>query len=167
MTFLMILSMFTSLSSLFLSHPMSLGMILMTQTIISSLIINFLNFNFWFSYILFLVMIGGMLILFTYMTSVASNEKFMFNNKLIILFIIWMIFIMFSFMIDSSFMDVIFNNNEILKMNSNMMFNMSMNKYFNFPNLSIFYITIIYLLITLIAVVKITNFNMGPLRHKN
>nr|WIL79807.1 NADH dehydrogenase subunit 6 [Neohydnus sinensis] len=167
MIFLMILSIFTSIAALFLSHPMSLGLILLIQTISLSLIINFLNFNFWFSYILFLVMIGGMLILFTYMTSVASNEKFMFNNKIIMLFLIWFMMNIFSIMIDFSFIDIIFNNNETLKLSNNLMFNLSMNKYFNFPNLSIFYITIIYLLITLIAVVKISNFNMGPLRQKN
>lgn len=54
-----------------------------------------------------------------------------------------------------------------MNINKNIDFKLSLNKYFNFPRYSIFYISIIYLLITLIAVVKISNFNLGPLRQNN
>ncbi len=43
---------------------------------------------------------------------------------------------------------------------------LSLIKYFNFPNNLIIIIIIIYLFITLIAVVKITKFLYGPLRQK-
>nr|WIL79820.1 NADH dehydrogenase subunit 6 [Callimerus nigroapicalis] len=167
MKFLLLISVFFSFSILFVSHPMSLGFILLMQTMITSFIINFLNFNFWFSYILFLVMIGGMLILFIYMTSIASNEKFLFSNKLVLLFIICSMTLFTIFFMDSYFSYNILNNFETYKFNSNLNFSLSMNKFFNFPNYMIFYISIIYLLITLIAVVKISNLNMGPLRPKN
>lgn len=39
-------------------------------------------------------------------------------------------------------------------------------KFFNFPSRIILIIIIIYLFITLIAVVKIVNINYGPLRQK-
>nr|YP_010714896.1 NADH dehydrogenase subunit 6 [Callimerus chinensis]WDE20710.1 NADH dehydrogenase subunit 6 [Callimerus chinensis] len=167
MKFLLLISMFLSISILFVSHPMSLGFILLMQTMITSFIVNFLNFNFWYSYILFLIMIGGMLILFIYMTSIASNEKFLFSNKLVLLFIISMLFLMMMFFIDSFFSYNILNNFETYKLNLPLNFSFSMNKFFNFPNFLIFYISILYLLITLIAVVKISNLNLGPLRPKN
>nr|WIL79884.1 NADH dehydrogenase subunit 6 [Tillus discoidalis]WIL79910.1 NADH dehydrogenase subunit 6 [Opilo sinensis] len=167
MKFLIMASFFISMSILFLTHPMSLGFTLLSQTILTSLIISFLNFNFWFSYILFLIMIGGMLILFIYMTSIASNEKFLFSNFLFGLILLWIIMMMFMHLLDSFYSYNLINNTEIFIKNYNINFNLSINKYFNHPNYYIFYTAIIYLLITLIAVVKISNINQGPLRPKN
>lgn len=45
--------------------------------------------------------------------------------------------------------------------------NLTLRKYLNYPNNIIIYIIIIYLFITLIIIVKITNINYGPLRQKN
>nr|QHR79556.1 NADH dehydrogenase subunit 6 [Necrobia ruficollis] len=167
MKFLMIISLSFSFSIIFLQHPMSLGMILLLQTLLTSLMINMINYNFWYSYILFLIMIGGMLILFIYMTSIASNEKFSISNLLIILFFITLLIITLSLLIDNFYSNILSLNYDMMNMNKNMDFKLSLNKYFNFPSYSIFYISIIYLLITLIAVVKISNFNLGPLRQNN
>nr|APX39686.1 NADH dehydrogenase subunit 6 [Aphthona euphorbiae] len=146
-------------------HPLTCGMILLSQTILTAMITGLMNYNFWYSYILFLIMVGGMLILFIYMTSIASNEKFKFNNKVII----WLI-IFFSIFFILNFMDLFYmnyNNNlsnlKDLLLNEN---NMSMKKYFNFPNYFIMFSMIIYLFVTLIAIVKITNFSYGALRQK-
>nr|WIL79833.1 NADH dehydrogenase subunit 6 [Clerus klapperichi]WIL79871.1 NADH dehydrogenase subunit 6 [Clerus dealbatus] len=167
MKILLLMSMILSIMLNFLSHPMSLGFILLLQTTITAFIINYLNFNFWFSYILFLVMIGGMLILFIYMTSVASNEKFSFNNKLMMMLMFFVLMIIIMLFTDSFMFNNMLNNFETFINNKMVMFNSSLNKYFNYPNLMIYCMTIIYLLITLIAVVKISNINSGPLRSKN
>lgn len=45
-------------------------------------------------------------------------------------------------------------------------FLISINKYIVYPNIIIYFILMIYLLITLIAIVKITKINYGPLRQK-
>nr|ADO60490.1 NADH dehydrogenase subunit 6 [Elmidae sp. BMNH 840216] len=165
---LMILSISVSLTFLFLKHPMSMGLTLLIQSTLISMITGFYNHNFWFSYILFLIMIGGMLVLFIYMTSIASNEMFKYSNKLTIFvftLIITLTIIMFNsdqlimnqnvFNIDST----IFNNPELFKL--------SLNKYLNFPSNIMLFFMIIYLFITLIAVVKITNISYGPMRQKH
>jgi hypothetical protein len=59
------------------------------------------------------------------------------------------------------------NNFNIEQINNNSNFHLSLNKYLNYPINKIIYIIIIYLLITLIAVVKITSINYGPLRQTN
>jgi len=41
--------------------------------------------RFWFSYILFIIIIGGMLVLFIYITRLASNEIFSPSNKTLII----------------------------------------------------------------------------------
>nr|AXS66588.1 NADH dehydrogenase subunit 6 [Cleroidea sp. 6 KM-2017] len=163
----MLLMIILSLTMIMLSHPLSLGLILLIQTLISSFIINQLNFNYWFSYILFLIMIGGMLILFIYMTSIASNEKFMFSNNLLILFFILFMSLILFMLLDNYMFNLQILNYETLSMNKFMNYKFSMNKMFNYPNIYIFYISIIYLLITLIAVVKISNLKFGPLRQMN
>nr|QIA46730.1 NADH dehydrogenase subunit 6 [Dermestes maculatus] len=161
---IMILMTFLSFMLIITKHPMSMGGVLLFQTILITINSGFFFHSFWYSYIIFLVMIGGMLILFIYMTSVASNEKFKFSLKSILLMPISMLMIFslkemftYSFFWNKSEMLNFFNqNNQIL----------SMSKFFNEPFMMIMMMMMIYLLITLIAVVKITNINYGALRQK-
>nr|YP_009776033.1 NADH dehydrogenase subunit 6 [Aulacophora indica]QJA26358.1 NADH dehydrogenase subunit 6 [Aulacophora indica]QRI59123.1 NADH dehydrogenase subunit 6 [Aulacophora indica] len=150
---------------IFLKHPLSCGLILLIQTILVSLMSGLMNLNYWFSYILFLIMIGGMLILFIYMTSIASNEKFKFNSKLFIIFMISILLTLIFLFIDPFYLNKM---NQLMDMKSqNYIYieNFSMIKYLNFPNNMMMILMIIYLLITLIAIVKITNLSYGSLRQ--
>nr|AND96046.1 NADH deshydrogenase subunit 6 [Onthophagus minutus] len=150
-----------SMLMIWMKHPLSLGMILLTQTINLTLYMGYLNLNYWYSYILFLIMIGGMLVLFIYMTSVASNEKFIPSIKLFIFSLIsFFIYLIMNFMTDSFY----FLMNSNFKEYENEFINLSLNKYFNFPNYFIMFLLIIYLLITLFVIVKITSFKKGSLR---
>nr|AXS64976.1 NADH dehydrogenase subunit 6 [Cucujoidea sp. 35 KM-2017] len=142
---------YISIIILFINHPVSMGMLLLIQTIMTSLMIGMLSPNFWFSYILLLIMIGGMLIIFMYMTSIASNEKFKGNYLLMI--ITPLILLNVKMPINFSCKDYIMNK-EILMM-----------KFFNYPNSMIMILMIIYLLITMIASIKICKINKGPLRQ--
>nr|YP_009995516.1 NADH dehydrogenase subunit 6 [Ochthebius viridis]QNP09971.1 NADH dehydrogenase subunit 6 [Ochthebius viridis] len=157
------MNMILSMLFLFMIHPLSMGMILLMQTIIITLITGFMNFNYWFSYILFLIMIGGMLVLFIYMTSVASNEKFKINNKIIIMTMIMMFITMFMMFFYDKYLIMNNNFNNFIIDNNNYFM---LSKFYNNPSNYIMFLMIIYLFITLIAVVKITNFKLGPLRQK-
>nr|YP_009995295.1 NADH dehydrogenase subunit 6 [Gymnochthebius lividus]QNP09698.1 NADH dehydrogenase subunit 6 [Gymnochthebius lividus] len=161
MSLLLIMNILFSMLFLFMLHPLSMGTILLMQTILVSLITGFLNFNFWFSYILFLIMIGGMLVLFIYMTSLASNEKFKFNFYLmLIMMMMFFILVIFNFIFSDFFLLEMFN--KPLMKNTNYIL---LSKYYNNPSWMIMIMMMIYLFITLIAVVKITNLSMGPLRQ--
>nr|WPM98430.1 NADH dehydrogenase subunit 6 [Ochthebius quadricollis] len=163
MMLLLFLNIILSINFMFMMHPLSMGMTLMIQTIMISLITGFLNFNYWFSYILFIIMIGGMLVLFIYMTSIASNEKFKFNMKLtLFLMLMMMFFIILNLYLNN---DIIYTQNLNMNLNSNINYLM-MSKFYNKPSNMIMFMMIIYLFITLIAIVKITDFKMGPLRQK-
>nr|YP_009441731.1 NADH dehydrogenase subunit 6 [Anatis ocellata]AOY39276.1 NADH dehydrogenase subunit 6 [Anatis ocellata] len=158
--------MLTSTMMIFLKHPISLGSIILTHTIIMCLFMGMMSLNFWFSYILILVMIGGLLVLFIYMTSIASNEKFKFNNKLFMIIIFLLITLMLTKWMENQYIYYYEMNNELLMnmdMKKNFKFNMS--KFLNFPNSNIFIMIIFYLLIAMIAIVKITKLNFGPLRQ--
>nr|QGA74012.1 NADH dehydrogenase subunit 6 [Phratora sp. N57] len=155
-----------SIMLMFLNHPLSLGMILLTYTILVSLLTGMMNYNYWFSYILFLIMIGGMLILFIYMTSIASNEKFKFSSKLFIMFITFMFFMFLLLMIDTYYTNMKLNLTDMMNQCTQINFKLSICKYMNYPQNMIMIIMIIYLFITLIMVTKMTNINHGPLRQK-
>nr|QAY82000.1 NADH dehydrogenase subunit 6 [Apophylia sp. REN-2018] len=163
----MILPLMLSCSFLiiFMNHPLSCGLILLLQTILTALMSSLLNLNYWYSYILFLIMIGGMLILFIYMTSIASNEKFKFSFKLTLFFMISMLFMFMMMFMDKYYLNILNQMIELKSINFNLNLYFSMMKYFNFPNYLIMIMMIIYLFITLIAIVKITNIKYGPLRQ--
>nr|AXS65387.1 NADH dehydrogenase subunit 6 [Cucujoidea sp. 3 KM-2017] len=146
----LIILFYLSMIFMFMNHPISMGTILLISTILVALTTGSLLLNFWYSYILFLIMIGGMLILFMYMTNVASNEKFKFSNKLFLFLIPMLFFLKMNF---------------INPKNLNFDIKMSLLKYFYFPNNLMLMMMMIYLLITLIAVIKIINIKNGPLRQ--
>nr|YP_011015324.1 NADH dehydrogenase subunit 6 [Silesis erberi]UPP55789.1 NADH dehydrogenase subunit 6 [Silesis erberi] len=163
---LYILTMTMSITFLFMSHPLSMGFTLLIQAILIAMITGTMSHNFWFSYILFMTMIGGMLVLFIYMTSVASNEKFMFSTSLTMMISMSIIMMIFLMMTDSypGYMSTM--NIDMQSMIVPSSFELSLSKYINLPSNWIMISMIIYLLITLIAVVKITNVTYGPLRQK-
>nr|QEJ81435.1 NADH dehydrogenase subunit 6 [Drilaster sp. FM16] len=153
-----------SMIFMFINHPLSMGLILLMQAIAISLITGMMSINFWFSYILFMIMIGGMLVLFIYMTTVASNEKFTYNNKIYYIFIISIMMVMIPQ--DQFFINQLSVNSDMMNTMMKPYFELSLNKYMNLPLTFIMIMMIIYLFITLIAVVKITNIKYGPLRQK-
>lgn len=127
--------------------------------------------TFWFSYILFLIFLGGLLVLFTYVTSLASNELFKLSKISLIIIILFIIFVTLITLISDKIF-YLFNllspDNNILNYSNNFYSEnaLLLNKLFNFP-INIFSIMlIIYLFLTLLAVVKITNIFEGPLRPK-
>nr|YP_011004573.1 NADH dehydrogenase subunit 6 [Pyrocoelia pectoralis]WPT27228.1 NADH dehydrogenase subunit 6 [Pyrocoelia pectoralis] len=162
---LMSISMMTFL---FMEHPMSMGLILLTQTILISMSTSIMGMNSWLSYILFLVMVGGMLILFSYMTSVASNEMFKPSNNLLIMLMSSMMSLMFIMIQKKSILPYFkFNNTDSQMFQTQENFSMILLKYLSFPMMLMWLMLIIYLLITMIAAVKITVIKNGPLRQIN
>lgn len=153
-------------------HPLAIGLILLIQTLLICLITGLLAKSFWFSYILFLIFLGGILVLFIYVTSLASNEIFSLSIKLTLTSLLFIIInLLIFYFIDKTTINIFINNNEIIpitEMSSYFIENsLSLNKLYNYPTNLITILLINYLLITLIAVVKITKLFYGPLRLIN
>nr|ALO76669.1 NADH deshydrogenase subunit 6 [Copelatus sp. COP02] len=169
---LMSINIIMTMTFMFLNHPMSMGLILMIQTVTISLMTGMFFLFIWFSYIYFLIMVGGMLILFIYMTSLASNEMLTFQKNIMILIMISILFSMtIYYMIDYMMINSLFKTSNLIEMYNNMMLYKNenlktLNMIYNNPNMMITTMLINYLFLTLIAVVKITNLNYGPLRQK-
>nr|QNV12190.1 NADH dehydrogenase subunit 6 [Eristalinus aeneus] len=155
-----------------MNHPLSMGLMLLIQTLMVSCITGLMTKTFWFSYILFLIMVGGMLVLFIYMTSLASNEMFSLSMKMTIISIISLITLMIIiFFMDKTLMTFNSMNNEmnsISNMNSYISENsLNLIKLYNYPTNMITILLINYLLITMIASIKITKLFHGPIRSMN
>uniref|UniRef100_UPI0030038A8E NADH dehydrogenase subunit 6 n=1 Tax=Arria pura TaxID=2908859 RepID=UPI0030038A8E len=163
MDLMMSASLILSMILLFLNHPLSMGMILFSQTIMMCLISGSMSLNFWFSYILLLIYLGGMLILFMYVTSLASNEMFFYSNKIfsMMMSLPMMIIIILFFKID-----MITNLYENMENSVSIYINVNnfLLKMYNQPINIITIMMAIYLFMTLIAVVNIIYIYKGPLR---
>nr|YP_010950986.1 NADH dehydrogenase subunit 6 [Thienemanniella majuscula]WML69327.1 NADH dehydrogenase subunit 6 [Thienemanniella majuscula] len=154
-----------------MKHPLSMGIILLIQTLMICLISSLSAKNFWFSYVLFLIFLGGMLILFIYVISLASNEMFNFSFNLFMKMILMFFFICLVIL----FLDKFYFQQPLMMMESlktenlnflNIENNLLFNKLYNFPTNMITILLMIYLFLCLIAVCKIINIYEGPLRPK-
>nr|YP_004935241.1 NADH dehydrogenase subunit 6 [Cramptonomyia spenceri]AET13066.1 NADH dehydrogenase subunit 6 [Cramptonomyia spenceri] len=160
------------LSMIFLQmiHPLAMGLIMLIQTFLTCLFVGSLTQTFWFSYILFIVFLGGLLVLFIYVSALASNEMFSPSMKIILFMIMTSLFFMIYFMFMDTTLTPKFSSNmeikSIYNMNSYILENnLNLNKLYNFPSNLITLLLINYLLLTLIVIVKITNIFYGPLRQ--
>nr|YP_006883456.1 NADH dehydrogenase subunit 6 [Neochauliodes punctatolosus]AFN10585.1 NADH dehydrogenase subunit 6 [Neochauliodes punctatolosus] len=166
--FFMSLNLLMSFNFTLMNHPLAMGLILLIQTILISMITGFMLQTFWFSYILFLILLGGMLVLFIYMTSLASNELFSFSMKSLL-----MNFIILTFMMMLMILYIPYNNFLNLDMSQFYNYtlytenNIELLKLYNFPTMNLTLMLVSYLFLTLIIVVKITNISQGPLRQFN
>nr|AXS65848.1 NADH dehydrogenase subunit 6 [Histeroidea sp. 3 KM-2017] len=154
---MLLIIMSISLFLIITQHPVSMGMILMMQVVMIALVTSIMINNFWFSYILFLVMIGGMMILFMYMTSVASNEKFKLSYMN--MFKMFIICMTIYFLNKFEYLEVFFNLKPLDLSNN------QLTKFMNFPGYSITMLMMIYLMLALITVIKMISTNSGPLRQ--
>uniref|UniRef100_UPI00315C90AE NADH dehydrogenase subunit 6 n=1 Tax=Dicyrtomina ornata TaxID=1113191 RepID=UPI00315C90AE len=149
MYFFLLVPMTLSLIFMSLSHPMLLMANIILQTFFICLLVWMINTTSWFSYILFLIFLGGLMVLFIYICSLASNESFKLklNMKIIAPGVILMAVVSSQF-------------NAPQEMSMALNFYKMMTETTMTPTL----VSMFYLLITLIVVVKITSNKMGPVR---
>nr|UFK32262.1 NADH dehydrogenase subunit 6 [Eurhadina dongwolensis] len=144
---------------LIMNHPMSMGLMLMIQTITIIILMNKILSSSWFAMITFLMMIGGLLIMFMYMSSIASNEKFKLKFNIMFLLII-LIMIQDEMMLETQI-------NEMQDMIETKNMNLSLSKIYNEKSMMLTVMLVLYLLLTMISVTKMVKHHKGPLRTNN
>nr|WRK21372.1 NADH dehydrogenase subunit 6 [Xestocephalus sp. 'geminusanulus'] len=158
-TMMMKLIMVTSSTLPMIKSPMSMGLLLVTQTILMTMMMNKMCSTSWFTLMTFLMMIGGMMIIIMYMTSITSNEKFKMN------IMISMTMIMILMVSDELMIEFQINENQEM-LNMMNMEKTSMIKMYNNKSMILTLMMITYLLLTMISISKIIKQNKGPLRSK-
>nr|YP_010175312.1 NADH dehydrogenase subunit 6 [Friesea gretae]QSL98430.1 NADH dehydrogenase subunit 6 [Friesea gretae] len=138
--------------------PILMMVIILFQAILICLTVKSMISISWFSFILFLVFIGGLMILFIYIVSLASNSNLIISyNKFLVttLIVISVFIVLWVFLNDKNFnlSKTIFLeiNQWLFKMYSNLSANTIM-------------LIMLYLLLTLLITVSIILKKSGPLR---
>nr|YP_010490458.1 NADH dehydrogenase subunit 6 [Octolasmis warwickii]UWM12944.1 NADH dehydrogenase subunit 6 [Octolasmis warwickii] len=149
---------FFNMVFVFSFHPLGMIFILIAQTIlISMMIFSLCNFP-WFSYTLILVFLGGMLVLFTYMANIASNEKFSpkFSPYNLLLFSVPM-FLILPGMVDTP-------GSNLKTATEESLLGLSAVKIFESTLLPLVSLMAALIILTLLAVVKVSKVDKGPIR---
>nr|YP_026050.1 NADH dehydrogenase subunit 6 [Xibalbanus tulumensis]AAS00891.1 NADH dehydrogenase subunit 6 [Xibalbanus tulumensis] len=166
MIMVMMAMMMLSILTLASEHPMLLAMLTVLQSLMISMFMSMINSISWFSFILFIVFTGGLMVLFIYMTSLAPNEmlpspKTKTSIKIITMSVITVIIL--SPLLPKHMMSQM----NMTDMEQLIDFSPAISYFFSMPT-SLMVITLMtFLLITLAAVNSMMSKKPGPLRtHK-
>lgn len=161
------------------THPLILISILFILLIISIINIRIIITNHWFSFIRFLIIIGGIIIIFIYfirfINNIKTSIKLTFLKKFHIKFLIFIIFIViYIITLKYNFWNTNFNeiNSIFISINKN---NNNLIILYLFPKRLTTLISILYLLVCLTIIVKIClnkkltlrKFNYEKIYYKN
>nr|AJM70186.1 NADH dehydrogenase subunit 6 [Alpheus lobidens] len=156
----------TSLLFTRLRHPLAMGLTLILQTLLICLSSGSASSFTWLSYILFLIFLGATLVLFIYVASLASNEIFKLSTPLSALMVLPLL-IGSPFLLKEELIQPMKPLSEPslvseTETTSDPTFFLSMIYSPSTSFLTSF--MILYLLLTLIVIVKISSSSTGPLR---
>nr|UAT98588.1 NADH dehydrogenase subunit 6 [Penthicodes variegata] len=152
------------ISSIMLKHPISMGSMLMLQTTLLCVNQSIMSKSPWYMYILFLTTVGGLMVMFMYMASIASNEIFKPSYKLIMLWM--MIMLMTSILMKYSdlSMDMMQKIKENKMCSTQMMEEKTTTKFFMMNKMNITMTMMTILALTMVSVTNISSTFEGPLK---
>nr|AGS15345.1 NADH dehydrogenase subunit 6 [Cistopus chinensis] len=144
-----------------LVQPLSLGFMIMMSSIFMSILISFFVYS-WYGYMLFLVYIGGLLVMFMYIISLVPNLIFFSKGLFMYMLVGFMGFFLMSMSSMYVYMDMSLMMMKMMniKLISLGMSSLVMSGY----NFFCYVFLGILLLLILISVVKICYYCEGPLR---
>uniref|UniRef100_UPI0030DE94A5 NADH dehydrogenase subunit 6 n=1 Tax=Glyphohesione klatti TaxID=3053539 RepID=UPI0030DE94A5 len=149
--FTIILSATFAFSMIMSSTPLSLGLWVLFLSLMIAVLFCLISFN-WISFLIFLIYVGGLLVMFAYFSAIQPNNHFEMT-KMMSLFT----FTFFS-------LDFPFNSLSMTPLSLNLMNNMSLSSIYNPQNMPAILVMVIILSMALVAVVKISKSVKGPLR---
>lgn len=136
-------------------NPLTIGVRIIIQALILAFITSFFLPSFWFSYILILVYLGGLLVLFIYVSSLASNEQI--NSSIRPL--VWtFILAVVLWNLTPELLSAPIASSDSFEINTNFLW------IFSSSSLILAGALMVYLFFALVAVVKITKWWGGSLR---
>nr|QPN49473.1 NADH dehydrogenase subunit 6 [Lycorma delicatula]QPN49486.1 NADH dehydrogenase subunit 6 [Lycorma delicatula]QPN49499.1 NADH dehydrogenase subunit 6 [Lycorma delicatula]QPN49512.1 NADH dehydrogenase subunit 6 [Lycorma delicatula]QPN49525.1 NADH dehydrogenase subunit 6 [Lycorma delicatula] len=146
-----------------LKHPMSLGSMMIFQTALMCSNNSMTIKSSWYLYIMFLTTVGGLMIMFMYMSSIASNEKFKPSKKI---FLMWTLVMLTSIVISNMdpATEMTTKLNEMKEMTTELTEEKSTSKFFSMYKMNITITMMFILIITMISVNNIVSTFEGPLK---
>nr|AKM70259.1 NADH dehydrogenase subunit 6 [Aiceona himalaica] len=162
MKIIILLNIMFSIILLMMKSPLKSNLIILSQSLLLTLVINLMNKTSWISFMLFILYMSGLMIIFLYISSIAFNESFKnkINYKLIYMFIIMT---MLTINMNKNIIFENFNYENNLIFEDNFYFiNM-----FILPNNLMIYFIMMILFFMLISIIWMLKMNKGPIRQKN
>lgn len=150
------------------SHPIIPIILIILYRIIISFYISLWKINFIYSIIIFIIIIRGLLIIFLYFSRLISNEQITLNpNKLLILiFLLSFLTFFINFHYSKNYLFNLLNlskeNTPLIQINEKIFSNILSLYIYPFNNITI--ICILFLLIRLFTIIKISSIKSKPLR---
>nr|YP_009739803.1 NADH dehydrogenase subunit 6 [Stygobromus allegheniensis]QIC54428.1 NADH dehydrogenase subunit 6 [Stygobromus allegheniensis] len=150
---------------IFLWHPLGMTAMIILQALAIAINLYTYTQTSWFTYILIMTFLSGMMIIFAYISSIVPNETmtkmpFFFSASVMATSVIALL-LLFSQTMTSDFFNLPLVMTSLYDSATATIF-----KIFKTNTNTLAIILISYLLVVLIMVVKITAFNSGPLRSK-
>merc|ERR1711955_185888 len=136
-----------------MSHPISLGIIIIIMALNIGLWAFYIVYS-WFIYLLVLVFLGGVIVLIIYISTLSANEKF---SPMIVTFPLSVLLALIMSI----------TSNSLTQSFSNRVTSRSfMSQLYQHKNARLLLFLIVYLLITLVCVVKLVKYEEGPLSKR-
>lgn len=163
MSLLFIVSVGFSLSRicLIVIQPLRLGFMLIIVTLCVRGLVGIITFS-WYGYLLFLVYIGGLLVMFMYVISLIPNLIFLSSKVFMYFFIIFFGFIIMNFFVTKEVVSVDIKDLSLFDYSTMRIGGGSM--IMMYDNFMCYLLLGVILLFVLISVVKICYYCEGPLR---
>nr|UAT98536.1 NADH dehydrogenase subunit 6 [Limois sp. WW-2021a] len=146
-----------------LKHPMSMGSMLILQTTLMCMNQSIIMKSSWYMYIMFLTTVGGLMIMFMYMASIASNEMFKPNLKITLLWITMMTTMIILNKMDIT-MEIVSKMNETKMSTTELLEEKSTSKFFSLYKMNITITMMMILILTMVSVTNISSTFEGPLK---
>lgn len=144
-----------SFSIILARSPLILGSWILLIALSISLLIRTIIIS-WLGILVFLIYIGGILVIFAYFRAIQPNQQLQINN---IFFIFLITFIPIIF--------ILYRNNKSLLIELNSYISHSIISLYQWHNLILLFFLGILLFFALVAVVKVSKSTLGPLRPFN
>nr|YP_010580889.1 NADH dehydrogenase subunit 6 [Pyrops viridirostris]UZT27074.1 NADH dehydrogenase subunit 6 [Pyrops viridirostris] len=152
-----------TIMSTFMKHPLSMGFTLMVQTAMLCMNQSTISKTPWYMYVLFLTTVGGLMIMFMYMASIASNEKFKLSIKMMIMWMTMSTMMMILTNNDLS-MECMYKMTEMKLQTTEMIEEKSTSKFFMMNKMNITITMMMILILTMVSVTNISSTFEGPLK---
>nr|QZZ81781.1 NADH dehydrogenase subunit 6 [Periphyllus diacerivorus] len=159
---IMLTNLFISLMMTSLKSPLSSNLLILIQSITLTMMINLINKTSWIAFMLMILYVGGLMIIFLYISSIAFNEINLNKNlKSVIMKITLILIISMMFKNNLKMENFNFENKYLFEDN---FFILNM---FNMPNNLMIYFIMMILFFMLILIIWMLKNNKGPIRQKN
>nr|AKM70193.1 NADH dehydrogenase subunit 6 [Chaitophorus saliniger] len=159
---IMMINLINSMMLTMMKSPLMANLLILMQSITLSIMINLINKTSWISFMLFILYVGGLMIIFLYISSIAFNEINL-NKNFKLLIMKTLLILMMSYHLKMTYIL------ENFKFENNYMFedNFFIINMFNIPNNLMIYFIMMILFFMLILIIWMLKINKGPIRQKN